>query len=128
MTTVKKENVQLTYIQQSNEIVDSGTQVMRGSMTMDHDTNLATFVEDCKTKSSVKNPVFWKGKHLSLRIDKEGMLRGTFRVEVPVDAGKCDKLEDRLEMDFKMALDALTALSKARSPKAKKPKKTSKVA
>ena len=128
MTTVKKDDVQLTYIQQSNEIVDSGTQVMRGSMTMDHDTNLATFVEDCKTKSSVKNPVFWKGKHLSLRIDKEGMLRGTFRVDVPTDPAKCEMLEDCLGLDFNRAIDALTALSKARSPKAKKPKKTSKVA
>lgn len=123
MTTVKKDDVQLTYVQQSNEIVDSGLQVMRGSLSMDHNNNLAAFVEDCKTRSSVKNPVFWKGKHLSLRIDKEGKLRGTFRVDVPVDAGKCDKLEDRLEMDFEMALDALRALTQARRPNAKKAKK-----
>ena len=123
MVTVRKDDVQLTYVQQSNEIVDSGLQVMRGSLSMDHDNNLAAFVEDCKTRSSVKNPVFWKGKHLSLRIDKEGKLRGTFRVEVPTDAAKCDLLEDRLEMDFEMALDALRALTQARRPNAKKAKK-----
>ncbi len=126
MTTIKKENVQLTYHQQSNEIMDCGTQVMRGSFSMNHDNNIATFVEDSKTKGSTKNPVFWKGKHLSLRIDKEGKLRGTFRVDIPSDLARCDLLEERLDKDFAKALDALHALSCAKSPQ--RNKNTGKVA
>ncbi len=127
MTTIKKENVQLTYHQQSYEIMDCGIQVMRGSLRMDHDNNVASFVEDCKSKGSSKNPVFWRGKHLSLRIDKEGKLRGTFRVDIPADADKCEQLLNRLDMDFMLTLDEISALSQSRRPK-KKVKKTGKVA
>ncbi len=127
MLAIRKDDVLLTYHQQSNEIVDHGTQVMRGSLSMDHDNNIASFVEDCKTKSTTKNPVFWKGKHLSLRIDKEGKIRGTFRIGVPSDLADSSLLVGSLGLDFTQVLDTIQKLSEGKSPR-KKTSKRKKVA
>ena len=128
MTRVDYENVDLRVIQQGNEIHEEGIQSMRGLLSINHDNGIASFVEDCAKVRSSKNPLWWKGKHVSLRIDKEGKLRGTFRIDIPQNEDALSQLVTRLDVDFGGVIARVSTLAKAKSPEkvTKKSKKSNK--
>lgn len=114
MTTLSYENVDLRVMQQSDEIQEVGVQTLRGALSVNHDEGVATFVEDKKRIACGKNPVFWGGQKLNLRINKDGKIRGTFCVDVPADIEKCEVLLEKLDEDFGKAIQKMYDLSCAK--------------
>ena len=123
MITVNHKGIDLRIMQQGNEVVAEGMQHMRGALSVNNDEGVATFVEDAKRVHAQRNPVFWKGSGLCLRIDKEGKLRGTFRVEIPTTKQAADALLNHIDEDFTQAFEKICDLCEAKIPQGKKVKK-----
>ena len=123
MITVNHKGIDLRIMQQSNEVVAEGMQHMRGALSVNNDEGVATFVEDAKRVYAPKNPVFWKGENLCLRIDKEGKLRGTFRVDIPTTKEGAAAMLDHIDQDFTQAYEKMLDLCEAKIPQGKKTKK-----
>lgn len=125
MTTIEIENMDLRVVQQNSEVCESGKQYLRGAITINHDEGYATFVENAKKATVSKNPILCQGQYLTLRTDKEGKVRGTFRVDVPINEKSLDTLASILIDDMSMALGCLDTLTDAhKSKKRKKSKKS----
>ncbi len=122
MQTISFENIDLRVMQQSSEIQEVGVQNMRGALSVNHDEGVATFVED-KKRACGKNPVFWEGHHVKMRINKDGKLRLTVCIEVPSKVEDLDVLVDDLDEDFVKATNKICDLSNAKRPKTKKVKR-----
>ena len=123
MITVNHKGIDLRIMQQGNELAE-GMQYMRGALSVNNDEGVATFVEDAKRVYVQKNPVFWKGMDLCLRIDKEGKLRGTFRVDIPTTKQGADALLNHIDEDFTQAFEKICDLCEAKIPQGKKVKKS----
>ena len=113
MLTVEYQKMNLRVTQQSNKFSDIKKD-MRGLLHVNSREGVASFVEEGKRPGDIKNPIFWNGNHLTLRIDKEGKLRGTFRVAVPETYEGLKELLDDLDYDFNLALCHIEELSCAR--------------
>ena len=115
MITVEFKNMKLRVTQQSNVFCDI-VKNLRGHLHVNDKAGVASFVEEAKSPSSIKNPIVWNGHHLTLRIDKEGKLRGTFRIAIPEDFEDTKALTDELYYDFGSALYHIEELADARMP------------
>lgn len=113
MLTVEYKKMKLRVTQQSNKFSDIRKD-MRGLLHVNNREGVASFVEEAKRPGDIKNPIFWNGNHLTLRIDKEGKLRGTFRVAVPETYEALKELVDNLDYDFNLATCRIEELSAAR--------------
>ena len=113
MLTVEYQKMNLRVTQQSNKFSDMKKDV-RGLLHVNNREGVASFVEEAKGPGDIKNPIVWNGNHLTLRIDKEGKLRGTFRVAVPENYEAMKELLDDLDYDFGSASYHIEELSCAR--------------
>jgi len=113
MLTVEYQKMNLRVTQQSNKFSDIKKD-MRGLLHVNSREGVASFVEETKGPGDIKNPIVWNGNHLTLRIDKEGKLRGTFRVTVPETYEALKELMDDLDYDFGSATYHIEELSSAR--------------
>ena len=116
MLTIEFKNMNLRVTQQSNKFCDR-VKNMRGHLHVNDEEGLANFVEETRGPSSIKNPIVWNGNHLTLRIDKEGKLRGTFRVAIPETYEGLKELLEDLDYDFSSAIYHVEELSCARQPR-----------
>ena len=119
MITINYENIDLIVVQQDNEIFE-GIKQMRGTLRVNSIEGVASFVENAQRAASQKNPVFWAGKLLKMRIDKEGYLRGTFRIRIPKDSKSMQVLVNSLDNDFEDAVGHVDELFCAQQPKNKR--------
>ena len=115
MITVEFPKINLRVTQQSNTFCDK-VKNMRGHLNVNDARGMASFVEETRSPSSIKNPIVWNGNHLTLRIDKEGKLRGTFRVAIPETYDDLKELLEDLDYDFGSAVYHVEELSCARQP------------
>lgn len=113
MLTVEYQKMNLRVTQQSNKFSDIKRD-LRGLLHVNSREGVASFVEEAKRPGDIKNPIVWNGNHLTLRIDKEGKLRGTFRVAVPETYEALKELLDDLDYDFGSATYHIEELSCAR--------------
>ncbi len=116
MLTIEFQNMKLRLTQQSNTFCNI-VKNLHGHLHVDGNNGVASFVEETHGPSSIKNPIVWNGKHLTLRIDKEGKLRGTFRIDIPDDFEGMKALTDKLYYDFASAIYHIEELASARQPK-----------
>ena len=115
MLTIEFPKINLRVTQQSNKFCDI-VKNMRGHLHVNGEEGVASFVEETRSPSSIKNPIVWNGNHLTLRIDKEGKLRGTFRVAIPETYDDLKELLEDLDYDFGLAVYHVEELSCARQP------------
>ena len=115
MLTIEFQKMNLRVTQQSNTFCDT-VKNMRGHLHVNGKKGVASFVEETRGPSSIKNPIVWGGHHLTLRIDKEGKLRGTFRVDIPEDYDDLKTLTDELYYDFGSAIFHIDEFASARQP------------
>ena len=116
MLTIEFQKMNLRVTQQSNTFSDIVNN-MRGHLHVNSKAGVASFVEEAKSPSSIKNPIVWNGNHLTLRIDKEGKLRGTFRITIPETFEDMREMMEDLDYDFGSAVYHIEELSCARQPK-----------
>ena len=114
MLTLEFQKINLRVTQQSNKFCDT-VKNLRGHLHLNSGRGVASFVE-AQVPSYVKNEIVWRGKNLTLRIDKEGKLRGTFRVALPENFHDMQSLLNDLFEDFGAAIAQVEELSSARQP------------
>lgn len=109
MITVLHEGLSL-HIMQQGEVLREGEYRMQGSLQVNEAQGCATFVEHVTGETVRRNPVCWKGKHVTLRFNKSGKMRGTFFIEPSVSRRQFQDMEQELTDDLASLFEFLEEL------------------